>query len=63
MSIPIDPERWEEAKLPDGFTAADGVAMMAIECGLSLAPWQFDFLARFFPEHDETPPAQPSEEN
>ena len=62
MSVPIDPERWEEAKLPAGFTAADGVAMMAIECGLSLAPWQFDFLARFFPETRESP-AQPSEEN
>lgn len=46
----IPAEKWEAAKLPDGFTAADGVAMMAIESGMSLQPWQFDYLARLFPQ-------------
>ena len=58
MSVPIEPEQWEAAKLPEGFTTADGVALMAIECGMSLAPWQFDYLAKFFPETRENP-AQP----
>lgn len=44
----IPDETREAAHLPDGFTAADGVALMAIEAGLSLQPWQFDYLARFF---------------
>jgi hypothetical protein len=48
LATVIDPEKWNAACLPDGFTAADGVAIMAIESGLALEPWQFDFLAGWF---------------
>lgn len=44
----IPTEKWDAAALPEGFTAADGVALMAIESGMSLQPWQFDYLARLF---------------
>lgn len=47
----IPPEKWNAARLPDGFTAADGVALMAIELGMSLTPWQFDVLAALYAEH------------
>ena len=51
MSEPmLPPEVWDECALPEGFTAADGVALMAIESGFSLEPWQFDVIARHFPE-------------
>lgn len=30
------------------FTTADEVALTAIECGLSLQPWQFDYLDAIF---------------
>lgn len=46
----IPAEQWDACALPEGFTAADGVAMMALESGFSLAPWQFDAIARWFPE-------------
>lgn len=46
----IEDSKWDAARLPEGFTAADGVALMAIESGLSLQPWQFDYLAAFFAE-------------
>lgn len=36
------------------FTRADKVALMTIECGMSLLPWQFDVLAAYFPD-EETP--------
>lgn len=58
MSDPIvPPEKWESARLPDGFTAADGVALMAIESGMTLQPWQFDVIAAYFPDNDESPAA------
>jgi hypothetical protein len=46
----IPPESWDACALPEGFTTADGVAFMAIECGVSIEPWQFDRLARWFPD-------------
>lgn len=47
----IDPEKWDAAALPDGFTTADGIALMAIESGMSLQPWQFDYLAAIYATH------------
>jgi hypothetical protein len=44
----IPAEKWDAARLPDGFTAADGVVLMAIESGALLAPWQFDWIARYY---------------
>jgi hypothetical protein len=55
----IPPEKWDACALPVGFTAADGVALMAIESGLTLQPWQFDYLARFFPETQQNPRPSP----
>jgi hypothetical protein len=46
----IPPESWDACALPEGFTTADGVAIMAIERGVSIEPWQFDWLARWFPD-------------
>lgn len=49
----IDAAKWDAAALPPGFTQADAVALMAIESGFSLQPWQFDMLAAYFPDPEE----------
>ena len=52
VSEPLIPQ-WDAAMLPFGFTVADGVAIMAIECGASLAQWQFDWLAAVFEQNPD----------
>lgn len=51
MNGPLDQSLWEAARLPEGFTAADGIMLMAIESGWSPQSWQFDYIARLHEAH------------